>query len=104
MGYYPPVWPLRQTTRITTSFDYKMVLHTPCLKHANVHGATPERNKTKDDTTRVILFSSLGCPPRGLPWPSDRILKVARNPRCIKTPHSHHEFAPTRDSDHTSGL
>ncbi|GJR36317.1 putative ribonuclease H-like domain-containing protein [Tanacetum coccineum] len=77
MGYYPPVWPLRQTTRITTSFDYKMVLHTPCLKHENVHGATHERNKTKDDTTRVILFSSLGCPPRGLPWPSDRILKVA---------------------------
>ncbi|GKC01696.1 hypothetical protein Tco_0987832 [Tanacetum coccineum] len=57
---------LRLTTRVTTSFDYEVMLHTPCLEGENVHGATHEHNRTIDDMTYVILISALGCPPRGL--------------------------------------
>ncbi|GJW55186.1 hypothetical protein Tco_0099271 [Tanacetum coccineum] len=60
-------WPLHQTTRVTTLFKSEVFLHTPCLGHASVHGATHERNRTTNDMTHVILISDLGCPPRGLP-------------------------------------
>ncbi|GKE87558.1 hypothetical protein Tco_1565033, partial [Tanacetum coccineum] len=32
------------------------------LVHENVHGATHERNRTKDDMTDVILVSYISCP------------------------------------------